>query len=82
MSKGIGTALQSRLSSFILGNPDQHNDVQPRSIRVVTVPEYFAEYREKGDGLAAFLGTSIVAKVNAKLPFFSVLLTTCKPDLL
>jgi actin-related protein 9 len=30
---------------------------------VVTVPEYFAEYREKGDGFAAFLGTSIVAKV-------------------
>jgi hypothetical protein len=29
------------------------------------VPEYFAEYREKGDGLAAFLGTSIVAKVRA-----------------
>jgi hypothetical protein len=27
------------------------------------VPEYFAEYREKGDGLTAFLGTSIVAKV-------------------
>ncbi|KAG6381564.1 actin-related protein [Boletus reticuloceps] len=62
--KGIGTALQSRLSSFILGNPDQHNEVQPRSIRVVNVPEYFAEYREKGDGLAAFLGTSIVAKIS------------------
>jgi len=27
------------------------------------VPEYFAEYRDKGDGLAAFLGSSIVAKV-------------------
>ncbi|KAF9221374.1 actin-related protein [Gyrodon lividus] len=62
--KGIGTALQSRLSPFILGNPDQHNEVQPRSIRVVSVPEYFAEYREKGDGLAAFLGTTIVAKIS------------------
>lgn len=66
---GIGTALRSRLSSFVLGNPDQHNEVQPRSIRVVSVPEYFAEYRERGDGLAAFLGTSIVAKVNVKLSF-------------
>ncbi|KAG9312935.1 actin-domain-containing protein [Chiua virens] len=61
--KGIGTALQSRLSSFILGNPDQHN-IQPRAIRVISVPEYFAEYREKGDGFAAFLGTSIVAKIS------------------
>ncbi|KAF8845181.1 actin-like ATPase domain-containing protein [Paxillus ammoniavirescens] len=62
--KGVGTALQSRLSPFILSNPDQQNEVQPRSIRVVNVPEYFAEYREKGDGLAAFLGTTIVAKIS------------------
>ncbi|KAI0272457.1 actin-domain-containing protein [Gloeopeniophorella convolvens] len=62
--KGIATALQSRLSSFILSNADQHNEVQPKQIRVVKVPEYFAEYREKGDGLAAFLGSSIVAKVT------------------
>ncbi|KAH7926438.1 actin-like ATPase domain-containing protein [Leucogyrophana mollusca] len=61
--KGIGAALQSRLSPYILSNPEQQNEVQPRSIRVLSVPEYFAEYREKGDGLAAFLGTSIVAKV-------------------
>jgi actin-related protein 9 len=60
---GVGIALQSRLKPFILGNSDQLNDVQPRYIRVITVPDYFAEYRDKGDGLAAFLGTSIVAKV-------------------
>lgn len=65
---GIGTALQTRLQPFILGNPDQQNDVQPRSIRVLNVPEYFAEYREKGEGLAAFLGTSIVGKVRAPHP--------------
>lgn len=66
---GIGTALQSRLAPFILSNPDQQTDVQPRFIRVLTVPDYFAEYRDKGDGLAAFLGTSIVAKVCASLYF-------------
>jgi hypothetical protein len=38
--------------------------VQPKQIRTVKVPEYFADYREKGDGLAAFLGSSIVAKVH------------------
>ncbi|KAG2344070.1 actin-like ATPase domain-containing protein [Suillus weaverae] len=54
---------QSRLVLFILSTPDQATEVQPRSIRVLTVPEYFAEYREKGDGFAAFLGTSIVAKI-------------------
>ncbi|KAI6015988.1 actin family [Pisolithus microcarpus] len=61
--KGIGIALQSRLSPYILSNPEQPTDVQPRSIRVASVPEYFAEFREKGDRLAAFLGTSIVAKI-------------------
>ncbi|KAH9176049.1 actin-like ATPase domain-containing protein [Lactarius sanguifluus] len=62
--KGVAPALQTRLSSFILGNADQHNEVQPKQVRIVRVPEYFAEYREKGDGLAAFLGSSIVAKVT------------------
>ncbi|KAH9939144.1 actin-like ATPase domain-containing protein [Amylocystis lapponica] len=63
--KGLGAALQARLSPFILGSADpQHNEVQPRSIRTLKVPEYFAEYREKGDGFASFLGSSIVAKVT------------------
>ena len=70
MRLGAGIALQSRLAPFILSNPDQHNDVQPRYIRVLTVPDYFAEYREKGDGLAAFLGTSMVAKVCVIYPIF------------
>ncbi|OAX38980.1 actin-related protein [Rhizopogon vinicolor AM-OR11-026] len=61
--KGIGAALQSRLAPFILSSPDQATEFQSRSIRALNVPEYFAEYREKGDGLAAFLGTSIVAKI-------------------
>ncbi|EPQ56387.1 actin-like protein [Gloeophyllum trabeum ATCC 11539] len=61
--KGMGTSLQSRLMSYILSQPDQHNDVQARHIRVLKIPEYFAEYREKGDGLASFLGAGIVAKI-------------------
>lgn len=61
--KGLGTALQARLQPFILSAADQANDVQPRSIRVIKVPDYFAEYRDKGDGLASFLGLSIVAKL-------------------
>jgi actin-related protein 9 len=62
--EGIAPALQTYLASFILSSADQYNEVQPRLIRTIGVPEYFAEYREKGDGLAAFLGSSIVAKVH------------------
>jgi actin-related protein 9 len=40
------------------------NEVQPKSVRVLKIPDYFSEYRDKGDGLAAFLGGSIVAKVR------------------
>lgn len=61
---GIGIALQSRLAPFI-SQPDLHTDVQPRSIRVLSVPDYYAEYRDTGEGLAAFLGSSIVAKVSS-----------------
>ncbi|KAF9054596.1 actin-related protein [Panaeolus papilionaceus] len=60
--KGIGVALQSRLSPFI-GNPDLQSDVQARLIRVLNVPDYYAEYRETGNGYSAFLGSSITAKI-------------------
>jgi hypothetical protein len=32
-----------------------------------TVPEYFAEFRDKGDVLSEFLGCGIVAKVSLPL---------------
>ena len=53
------------MAPYILSAPDvQSNEVQPRAIKTLRVPDYFAEYRDKGDGLAAFLGTSIIAKVR------------------
>ncbi|KAJ7113719.1 actin-related protein [Mycena crocata] len=61
--KGIGIALQSRLAPFI-ANPDLQTDVQPRSVRVLNLPEYFPEYRDTGNGFAAFLGASITAKIT------------------
>ncbi|KAF8801317.1 actin-related protein [Phlegmacium glaucopus] len=61
--KGIGVALQSRLAPFIINNVDLVSDVQPRFVRVLSVPEYYAEYRETGNGYAAFLGSSIAAKI-------------------
>jgi hypothetical protein len=41
----IALALQTHISSFILRNADQHNEVLPKQIRVVRI---LAEYREKG----------------------------------
>ncbi|KAJ7460618.1 actin-related protein [Mycena latifolia] len=61
--KGIGIALQSRIAPFI-ANPELQTDVQARSVRVLNVPEYFPEYRDTGNGFAAFLGASITAKIT------------------
>ncbi|KAI0334518.1 actin-like ATPase domain-containing protein [Cubamyces sp. BRFM 1775] len=63
--KGLGAALSARVSPYILSAPDPlNNEVQPRAVKTLRVPDYFAEYRDKGDGLAGFLGTSIVAKLS------------------
>ncbi|EIN06159.1 actin-like ATPase domain-containing protein [Punctularia strigosozonata HHB-11173 SS5] len=66
--KGIGIALQTRLATYILSSPDQQNEVQTKYIRTIKVPEYFAEYRETGEGYAAFLGACIVAKITFNDP--------------
>ncbi|KAJ7173783.1 actin-related protein [Mycena filopes] len=60
--KSIGIALQSRIAPFI-ANAELQTDVQPRAVRVLNVPEYFPEYRDTGNGFAAFLGASITAKI-------------------
>jgi len=60
--KGIGVALQSRLAPFLC-SAELQTDVQPRIVRVLSVPDYYAEYRETGNGYAAFLGSSIAAKI-------------------
>ncbi|KAH9888940.1 actin-like ATPase domain-containing protein [Cubamyces lactineus] len=63
--KGLGAALSARVSPYILSAPDPlNNEVQPRAVKTLRVPDYFAEYRDKGDGLAGFLGTSIIAKLS------------------
>ncbi len=63
---GLGLALSARVSPYILSAPDVlNNEVQPRGVKTLRVPDYFAEYRDKGDGLAGFLGASVIAKVRA-----------------
>jgi len=54
------------LGRYIVQIPEQHlmNEIQPKSIRTLKIPDFYSEYREKGEGYAAFLGSSIVAKVG------------------
>ncbi|ESK97699.1 actin-related protein [Moniliophthora roreri MCA 2997] len=60
--KGISVALQSRLGLY-MNNPELQTDIQPRSIRTLSLPEYYPEYRDTSEGYAAFLGSSITAKL-------------------
>jgi hypothetical protein len=43
---------------------------QPNFAHPAKVPEYFAEFRDKGDLLSTFLGCGIVAKVGIKPEIF------------
>ena len=63
---GMGPFFTVLLGRYIVQNPEQHlmNEVQPKSIRILKIPDFYSEYREKGEGYAAFLGSSIVAKVS------------------
>ena len=63
---GTGPFFTVLLGRYIVQNPEQHimNEVQPKSIRNLKIPDFYSEYRERGEGYAAFLGSSIVAKVG------------------
>ena len=63
---GMGPFFAVLLGRYIVQNPEQHltNEVQPKSIRTLKIPDFYSEYREKGEGYAAFLGSSIIAKVG------------------
>lgn len=66
ISVGMGPFFAVLLGRYIVQNPEQHlmNEVQPKYIRSLKLPDFYSEYREKGEGHAAFLGSSIVAKVG------------------
>jgi len=62
--KNLEAALHYRLSPYVIREPETALHVQPTAIRMLKIPDYFAEYRERGDVLAAFLGACIVAKLT------------------
>ena len=60
------------LGRYIVQNLEQHgNEIQPKPVRTLKIPDLYSEYREKGEGYAAFLGSSIVAKVGPSINYLS-----------
>ena len=66
--------MQSRLSPFICA-PELQTEAQSKNVRVLGLPEYYPEYRDTGDGYAAFLGSSITAKVQSTIHLMVLALT-------
>ncbi|KIM32823.1 hypothetical protein M408DRAFT_326551 [Serendipita vermifera MAFF 305830] len=64
---GLREAIKLRLAPFLCAERVQSETpvpgFQPNHAHPVTVPEYFAEFRDKGDLLSEFLGCGIVAKM-------------------
>lgn len=61
----LETALYSRLAPYLAKDPENQTQTQATNIRLLKIPEYFAEYRDLGSQIASFLGASIIAKVNS-----------------
>ncbi|WWD17038.1 hypothetical protein CI109_101475 [Kwoniella shandongensis] len=61
--KSFAPALVTYLSPFLLSSPDLPSDCQPSKIRLLSIPEYFANYKNATTELAPFLGASLVSKV-------------------
>ena len=69
---GMGPFFAVLLGRYIVQNPKQQaNEIQPKSVRTLKIPDLYSEYREKGEGYAAFLGSSIVAKVGPSINYLS-----------
>ncbi|KAG9018476.1 hypothetical protein FRB93_000179 [Tulasnella sp. JGI-2019a] len=70
----FGPALISYLQPYLTQSPATGANGlpvttdQPQSSKYVRVPEYFANYRDRGDEFAAYLGANIVAKLTFNDP--------------
>ncbi|WWC61897.1 uncharacterized protein I303_104483 [Kwoniella dejecticola CBS 10117] len=61
--KSFSPALITYLSPYLLSSADLTSDCQPSKIRLLTIPEYFANFKNSTTELAPFLGGSLVGKV-------------------
>ncbi|KAF8310085.1 actin-like ATPase domain-containing protein [Clavulina sp. PMI_390] len=62
--KNLEPAFLSRLNPYLTRDPENGTQSQPIATRMLKLPEYFAEYRDKGSEIASFLGACIVAKLT------------------
>ncbi|ODN72814.1 hypothetical protein L202_08247 [Cryptococcus amylolentus CBS 6039] len=61
--QSFSPALVTYLSPYLLSSAELVSDCQPSKLRLLSIPEYFANYRKSTTDLAPFLGGQLVARV-------------------
>lgn len=61
-------ALVTHLSPYLLSSSDLPSDCQPSKMRLLSIPDYFANFKKTTTELAPFLGGTLVAKVSRAFP--------------
>ncbi|KAK8864654.1 hypothetical protein IAR55_001904 [Kwoniella newhampshirensis] len=61
--KSFAPALVTYLSPYLLSSADLPSDCQPSKIRLLSIPDYFGNYKNATTELAPFLGGSLASKV-------------------
>lgn len=57
-------ALLTYLAPLLLSSPDIPSDLQPAKARLLSIPEYFTNFKGVTNDEAPFLGACMVAKVS------------------
>ncbi|WRT66639.1 uncharacterized protein IL334_003598 [Kwoniella shivajii] len=61
--RSLSPSLVTYLAPYLLSSTDLTSDCQPGKIRLLNIPDYFANFKNSTSELAPFLGGSLVAKV-------------------
>ncbi|ORY26139.1 putative RNA polymerase II transcription factor [Naematelia encephala] len=61
--RSFGQALMTYLSPYLLSGSEPSSDVQPSKARLLSIPDYFANFKGATTDLAPFLGGSMVTKI-------------------
>ncbi|WVR06768.1 hypothetical protein IAU60_003803 [Kwoniella sp. DSM 27419] len=61
--KSFAPALVTYLSPYLLSSSELTSDCQPGKARLLSIPEYFANFKNATGDLAPFLGASLVSRV-------------------
>ncbi|GMK55218.1 hypothetical protein CspeluHIS016_0202740 [Cutaneotrichosporon spelunceum] len=61
--KSLPIAIATYVSPYLLSSSDLPSDSQPGRVKLLSIPEYFANYKGAAVDLAPFIGASMVAKL-------------------